>query len=41
MVLLSVNMFALSANFEVNELPVAQEIKLAAKIIETATREKP
>ena len=40
-ILLSAKMFALSAEFDVNKLPAAHEIKQAAKIIEIATREKP
>ena len=40
-ILLSEKMLALSAEFDVNKLPAAHEIKQAAKIIEIATREKP
>ena len=40
-ILLSAKMFALSAEFEVNELPAAHKIKQAAKTIEIATLEKP
>ena len=37
-ILLSAKTFALSAEFEVNKLPAAQEIKRAAKIIEIASQ---